>query len=257
MDLNLALSYQEQNDNKAIVLTDTTTNWDSSTTDIAVGDTMEAGVFYEIVAGGDGAGYIDFVAYGAPDNDTGTRFVTVASETLDTNDILTPVTPTIAEIDGATLDTVVVDVSESENSKEQVDLYAEFGPFVTQADLVYTITATLLGDTEDSVLTDGLYELTYSITYSGNGITTKTDTLVVTILVYGVVKVLVYEKLREISTLYMCTQGCPSPEISEADLAGAYLSSIESSAYTAKTEELLDMLVTLTSIVTNGSKITW
>ncbi|KKM16301.1 hypothetical protein LCGC14_1687200, partial [marine sediment metagenome] len=169
-----------------------------------------------------------------------------------------PVTPTFAEIDTMTLDTTVTGVDETANPKDQVDLLSEFGTFASQAEMVYTITALLLGDTEDSLLEDGLYELTYSVGYSGDGIiNTKTDTLVVTILVYGVVKVLVYEKAREISTLYMCTNGCPSPEIAEADLAGAYLFGMENSAYTAKTEELLDMLVTLTSIVTNGSKITW
>jgi hypothetical protein len=256
MDLNLSLTFQQQNDNKAIILTDTTDNWASdSGTNLVVGDDMVPGDFYEIVtqAGVDFSGGI-----GAPDNNPGTRFVGVGSTTLLAGDELKVVTPTIPEIDAATLDVIVTGVDEIATSKTQVDLLSEFGPFVTQDDLVYTITALLLGDTADTELVDGLYQLTYAISYSGDGVTyTKTDTLVVTILVYGQVKAATYEKLRGISTLYMCTDGCPSPEISEADLCGAYLSGLENSAFVAKTEELIAMLITLNNILTNGSKITW
>jgi len=254
MDLNLSLTFQEQNDNKAIVLTDTTDNWDSSTTHLTAGDDTVSGDFYEIAAT-----TTDFTAggVGAPDNVVGTRFVCGAVITLAATDDLIPVTPTIAEIVTATLDTTITGVDETATAKDQVDLVSEFGAFVTQDDLVYTITAALLGDTADGELVDGLYELTYTITYSGDGVGVKTDTLVTTILVYGQVKVATYEKLRAISTNYMCTNGCPSDEINEADLCGAYLSGIENSAYVAKTEELLAMLVTLDNLVTNGSKITW
>ena len=254
MDLTLALTYQEQNDNKAIVLTDTTTNWNSTTTNLTSGSDMIDGDFYEIVT----QSTIDFTTYGAPDNVAGTRFVGNGTTTLGAGDELSPVTPTFAEIDTLTLDTTITGVDESSTAKDQVDLLSEFGPFTVQGDLVYTITAALLGDTADTLLVDGLYALVYTVTYSGDGVVnTKTDTLPVTILVYGQVKVATYEKLREISVLYMCTNGCPSPEISEADLCGAYLSGIENSAFTAKTEELLSMLIVLDNIITNGSKITW
>jgi hypothetical protein len=255
MDLNLVLTYQEQNDNKAIILTDTTTNFSSSTTNITNGNTMADATFYEIVS----RATVDFTSYGAPDNVAGTRFVTDGTTTLGAGDELKPVTPTIAEIEAATLDVTVTGVDETADVKDQVDLYTAFtGPWTLQSELVFTITAALLGDTADTELEDGLYELTYSITYSGDGLTTsKTDTLTVTVLVYGQVKVGTYEKLRSISTLYMCSNGCPNDEIAEADLCGAYLSSIEASAYTAKTEELLDMLVTLDNILENGSNITW
>ena len=255
MDLNLSLTFQEQNDNKAIVLTDTTNNWASSTTHLTAGDTTVAGDFYEIAAN-----TTDFTGagLGAPDNNVGTRFVITSAVLLAGADDLIPVTPTIAEIVTATLDTTITGVNEVATAKSQVDLVAEFGAFVTQADLVYTITSALLGDSAGGLLVDGLYALTYTFTYAGDGIVnTKTDTLNVTILVYGQVKVATYEKARTISVEYMCTNGCPSPEINEADLCGAYLFGIENSAYTAKTEELLAMLVTLDNLVTNGSKITW
>jgi hypothetical protein len=253
MDLSLALTYQQQNDNKAIVLTDTTTNWDSSTTTLTSGDDNVNGDFYEITA----QSTLDMTSIGAPSNVVGIRFVADAVDTLGAGDILTPVTPTIAEIDTLILDTTITGVDETATAKSQVDLDSEFGPFTTQDDLVFTITAALLGDTADTLLIDGLYALVYTVTYSGDGTGIKTDTLSVTILVYGQVKVATYEKLREISTLYMCTHGCPSPEINEADLCGAYLAGIENSAFTAKTEELLSMLVVLDNIITNGSKITW
>ncbi len=38
MDLSLVLTYAEQNDNKAVILTDTTTNWNSTTTAITNGE---------------------------------------------------------------------------------------------------------------------------------------------------------------------------------------------------------------------------
>ncbi|GAG22551.1 unnamed protein product [marine sediment metagenome] len=252
MDVTLALTYQEQNDNKAIVLTDAS-DWDSSTTTLTSGDDNIDGDFYEITA----QNTLDMTTIGSPDNVVGTRFVADAALTLGAGDILTPVTPTIAEIVTLTLDTTITGVDETATSKTQVDLVSEFGAFTVQGDLVFTITAALLGDTADTELIDGLYALVYTVTYDGDGVAVKTDTLSVTILVYGQVKVATYEKLREISTLYMCTNGCPSPEISEADLCGAYLSGIENSAFTAKTEELLSQLVVLDNMITNGSKITW
>lgn len=254
MDLNLSLSYQEQNDNKAIILTDTTDNWASSTTALTSGESMVAGDFYEIVS----QAVVDFTGVGAPNNTVGTRFVGSGTTTLGVGDELLPVTPTVAEITAATLDTTITGVDETAVVKTQIDLIAQYGPFATQADMIYTVTAALLGDATDSLLLDGLYQLTYNISYTGDGVVnTKTDTLVVTILVYGQVKVATYEKLRTIPVQYMCVDGCPSAEISEADLCGAYLSGIENSAYIAKTEELLDMLVVLDNIINNGSDITW
>ena len=247
MDFTLSLSYQEQNDNKAIVLTDTS-NIDATDTNLVATDSLVSGDMYEIVS----QNTLDFTTQGAANNNVGTRFVSTGTGTLGAGDEVTPVTPNASEITAATLDTTITGVDGVPTAKTQVDLFTEFGPFASQNDMVYTITAALLGDAADSVLLDGLYELTYSLT-SPLGVTT----LNVTILVYGVVKVATYEKLRNISVWYMCVDGCPSDEIQEADLCGAYLTSIENSAYVAKTEELLNMLVVLDNIVKNGSNITW
>lgn len=247
MDFTLSLSYQEQNDNKALIFTDTSIIGGTDT-NLTSGESLESGVMYQIVS----QGTLDFTTQGAADNNAGTRFVSTGTGTLGAGDEVTPVTPYASEITAATLDTTVTGVDGVADAKTQVDLYAEFGPFSSQNDMVYTITAALLGDAADSVLEDGLYALTYSLT-TPLGVTT----LSVTILVYGIVKVATYEKLRNINVWYMCTDGCPTDEIQEADLCGAYLSSIENSAYVAKTEELLNMLTVLNNIILNGSNITW
>lgn len=253
MDLNLSLSYQEQNDNKAIILTDTS-NFNDTGNPVVAGETPVNGVLYQIVT----QAITDFTLVGAADNNPGTRFVfSGIPGALGVGDELLEVTGRANEITVATLDTIITGVDQLPVAKSQVDLLTEFGPFLIQDDLVYTITAALLGDTPDSLLVDGLYELTYNIRIQVAGGPPVDSTLVVTILVYGQVKVATYEKLRQIPIHYMCIDGCPSPEISEADLCGAYLSGIENSAYIAKTEELLNMLIVLDNIIKNGSNITW
>lgn len=251
MDLSLSLRYQEQNDNKAIILTDTTTNFN----DIAATTTtsVTAGVMYQIAV----AGTYDFTTIGADDNVVGTRFVAESTVTLNNGGTVYEVTPAISEIVGATLDIAVKDVTNTTTVKPQIDLLALFGPFASQDDMVYTITAAIMGDTSGSLLVDGLYTLTYIIESQITTGAIRTDTLTVTILVYGQVKVATYQKLRQIPSWYMCNDGRVKSEISEADLCGAYLTGIENSAYIAKTEELINMLIQLDSIIKNGSNITW
>jgi hypothetical protein len=125
--------------------------------------------------------------------------------------------------------------------------------------MIFTVTAAMLGDTADSLLVDGLYSLTYTILSGITGGTGsyQTDTLTVTILIYGQVKTAVYEKLRQIPISYMFHDGRAIAQVSEADLCAAYLTGIEKSAYLAKAEELLNMLTVLNNMVLNGSDITW
>lgn len=253
MNLTLALRYQEQNDNKAIILTDITSDFDyksSSTTTLVTVDQM-----YEIAV----SGTFDFTALGAANNNVGTRFVANAGAVVDNNGEVYAVTPKVTEIVGVSLAVSVMDVSGTVSVKDTVDLFAEFsGPFADQNSMIFTVTAAMLGDTADSLLVDGLYSLTYTIISRVGGVGTfQTDTLSVTILMYGRVKVAVYEKLRQIPVSYMFNDGRAVPQISEADLCAAYLTGIEKSAYLAKTEELLNMLTVLNNMVTNGSNITW
>jgi hypothetical protein len=253
MDLNLSLSYQEQNDNKAIILTDTTSNYNATGDSIVAGGTPVNGVMYQIVS----RATYDFTLIDASNNNPGTRFICAGIPSpIGAGDELIEVTGTPAEITEATLNVKITGVDQVEVNKGTIDLFAEFGPFTTQDDLVYTITSALLGDTPNTLLVDGLYELDYIITHQFN-LAPVVTLLNVTILVYGQVKVATYEKLRQIPVHYMCVDGCPTAEISEADLCGAYLTGIENSAYIAKTEELINMLIVLDNIIKNGSNITW
>ena len=89
MDLTLTLGYQEQNDNKAIILTDTS-NYDYTLTpNLVSGSVTVTNTLYEIVAQSD----IIFSNFGAANNNVGTRFVwDGAGQTLLGSDELKQVT---------------------------------------------------------------------------------------------------------------------------------------------------------------------
>lgn len=254
MSLTLNLSYSEQNDNKAIILTDNTTGY--GVTGTTPTTTVLLNKMYEIAV----AGTYNFIALGSADNNVGTRFVANANATINLGGSVYETTPLITDITGADLTVSYTDSAGVVIVKNTVDLYTEFtGPWALQSSMIYTIDASLLGDTADIELPDGLYSLVYSVeSQIGGAGATETDSLAITILVYGQVKLLVYEKLRAIPDAYLCEDTCREKTlIAEADLCAAYLAGIERSAYVAKSEELLAMLTTLNNIILNGSNITW
>jgi hypothetical protein len=265
-DLTMSLGYQEQNDNKAIVLTDTTVNYNTTILpNLVDGDTPIENALYEIVS----QNATDFAAnYGAYDNLPGTRFVWDDTPIeLSVGDELKTVTPRVTEILSLTLDTTITGVSNVAVPADQVDLIAEFGAavipyFTDQSQLVYTITSDMLGTGTDALLEDGLYALEYKVGYKGQAAdgtnfsdTEKIETFEVTVLVYGQVKVAVYDKYRQIPAWCNCEDQDALWKIMETDLLGAYLTAIETSAYIAKTEELINMLIVLDDMVKNGSKL--
>jgi len=258
MNLTLSLGYSEQNDNKALILTDTS-NYDVVVLpNLVATDSPTIDTLYEIVA----RDTVDFTTYGATDNNAGTRFIwTGASTPLLGADELKQVTANVREITALTLDTTITGTNNTPVAKSQIDLYAlNTGPFTDQSELVYTITAALLGDSADSLLIDGLYALEYNVTYDGEdqdvgNPNPQTQLLEVTILVYGQVKVAVYDKYRQIPAWCNCQDHDALHKILETDLCGAYLTAIETSAYLAKTEELINMLIVLEDMVENGSKL--
>ena len=146
MDLNLSLRYQEQNDNKAIVLTDTTDNFDDQAATQTT--TVVAGDMYEIAV----AGTYNFIALGAANNNVGTRFVSNANATINLGGSVYEVTAAVSEIVGVTLGVTFTNENNVTVSKGTIDLLVEFGPFADQGDMVYTIDAALLGDLADSLL---------------------------------------------------------------------------------------------------------
>ena len=251
----MSLGYQEQNDNKAIILTDTS-NYNYTlvpnlvATNVTVEDTL-----YEIVAN-----TTLFTSYGALNNNVGTRFIWDGGGiTLTGSDELKQVTPNVTEITAITLDTTITGVSNVATPASQVDLYAlNTGPFTDQSELVFTITSDLLGLGADALLPDGLYALEYNVTYDGTdqgAANPVTQLLEVTVLVYGQVKVAVYDKYRQIPAWCNCKDDDALFKIMETDLMGAYLTAIETSAFIAKTEELINMLIVLDDMVKNGSKL--
>ena len=166
---------------------------------------------------------------------------------------------TVATITTLTLDVVITTADGTETTYDQIDLATDFAPLADRSDLVYPLTpalllvsGTALGAATDE-LPDGLYDLTY-IVDEGEIVN---DTHEVTILVYGKVKVKVYEKLAAISTAYACNDCDSNKTIRDADMYGAYLYSIETWDYSAKDEEVLSMLVALNNMVINEVSIAW
>lgn len=154
----------------------------------------------------------------------------------------------IPAIAAATLDVEVTKSDGTTSVKTPVNLLVTFGPFAVQSDMIYTITAALLGDTADSELVDGIYELTYTL---------DANILVKKIAVVGQIKKKVYEKLRVIPNLEPCNDKDNMIQIREADLYGAYLSAIEAYDGTSQDEEALSALATLERLLLNDDNITW
>ena len=258
MDLTMSLGYQEQNDNKAIILTDTSNYNYTLIPNIVTGEVPTGNTLYEIVT----QNTQDFTTKGCLNNTVGSRFVYTGSPVvLGAGDELKQVTALVTEITGATLDTTITGVSNVATPADQIDLYAEFGgPWTDVSQLVYTITSDLLGIGADIELPDGLYALEYNVTYTGTNQdgaqpNPLTQPFEVTVLVYGQVKVAVYDKYRQIPAWCNCQDDDKLHEILETDLCGAYLTAIETSAFIAKTEELINMLIVLDDMVKNGSKL--
>ena len=119
-DLTMSLGYQEQNDNKAIILTDTTINYNTTyTPNLVSGDTPILNALYEIVS----QNATDFAAnYGAYDNLPGTRFVWDDTPIqLSVGDELKTVTPRITEILSITLDTIITGVEVDTINTRELD----------------------------------------------------------------------------------------------------------------------------------------
>jgi len=265
MDLTLSLSYIEQNDNKAIVLTDTSNygqfGYGSSsptTPPLYPGNHLEVGKLYQIQTDG---GHNTFSLSGCSDDIVGHRFIATNSTPLQAGDCCIEVTPYAGEITACTLDVSITNSSNTTTSYDQVDLYSIFGPFSSQDDLEYTLDKSYFGGSNGDELVDGIYSLKYNVTYKGtnqSGSTTASATeLDQDVLVYGVVKNSVYDKLRQLPIAYDCKDCDVNTVIKEGDFVAAYLSAIEKAAYVSKGEELIIMLSTLESILNNSSYIIW
>jgi len=257
MDLQLKLNYKERNDNTAILLYDVSMYGEEGNI-IEPNGTMLSGTMYQVLEDG---GNSTFTGAGSASNDPGSRFVANLDTVLGAGDRCMEVTPLSSEVVAATLQIYYTSIDGLQQGPFDVDLFAEFGPFPGQENMVYTINGSHIGLEADAVLPDGVWDLLYNIEAQGlNQDASNTEVYTPTsldtdILVYGVVKVGVYDKLRQIPISYMCNNNQTVDDIEEAELAAAYLKGIEASAYVAKREELLRMLGTLSKMLIIGTNI--
>lgn len=114
--------------------------------------------------------------------------------------------PAVTVIDGVTyhlyLDVVITTSNGTETTYDQIELYDEFGSFTTVNDLVFDIDPSMLIassvalGTADSVFPDGWYSITYSFVDDGATYTDSTTTNA--LVVDGVIRTKIYDKLRDI-----------------------------------------------------------
>lgn len=167
----------------------------------------------------------------------------------------------ITAINGSThtLELGIRIVTPNENTTyDYIDLYDSFGPFTQLSNLLFTVDRSTLVigavplGTANETLPDGLYYVTYIV---DRGLAGETS-LEYVMFVDGNVRNSVYNKLRTIPTSYMCSN-CSNKDINDAIFAFAYLKALESTAYVAKTEELLNGLSILERLVIYGSNCSW
>ena len=171
--------------------------------------------------------------------------------------------PAVTDIDGSThtltLDIKIKTSDSTETTYDTIDLYAEFGPFTTTADLVFALDCTMLevsgvayGTTSD-VFPDGIYEMIYSYDKAPK---TPTVSTTGTLLIDGVVTAAIYELLRTVSTKYEC--GGPHEKTTlDIIFLNTYLDCMHASAYVAREESVLSQLSVIEDLITNVSTYTW
>jgi len=146
---------------------------------------------------------------------------------------------------------------------DAIDMYTEFGPFTSQADLVFILNTTHFVENSQPLgslidpFPDGIYTIEYSLyQYDTNEWVKTTDTKVSRVLTEGSVRNSIYEKLRLLPTYYGSIDD-RRRDINEAILSYSLLKSLSAAAYVAKDEELIEILKTLEHLETNTSKYTW
>jgi hypothetical protein len=149
---------------------------------------------------------------------------------------------------------------------DYIDLYDEFGPFTTQADLVFTITPLLLkvdgsvpdGITSDSLITDGVVYITYVV---DRDLGTE-NVFEEVALAYTQIREKVYDKLRLLDMAKFSTYTMPlSTEytrgISDCLFMYTYIKAMEASAYVNLEQEILNELDAVEKLYVNGCNYTW
>jgi len=162
-----------------------------------------------------------------------------------------------------TLDLTVTDKNGDATTYDQINLYDHNGSaFTDTGDLVFEFnpddfeeSSTAMGAATDK-FDDGVYVVTYTLAQADDG--TVLHTLTDGFVIDGDVKIDLYNALRNVPTSYDNNENNESRDIMEALLAKSYYDGIHS--YTtpeSDTEEISNMLYTLDSILSDGSKYQW
>jgi hypothetical protein len=166
-------------------------------------------------------------------------------------------TPAVTDINNSTnaltLDIAVTTSDGVVASYGTIDLYTEFGPFTTTADLVFDLDMHMLVDgvttyTALDEFPDGLYEITYK--YQGANPT------VYHILIDGQVKTGVYDLIRTIPTKYQCDDP-HDRDILDIIFIKGYYDSMIATALVGREDQVIEQLSILQRLVTNGSNYSW
>lgn len=166
-------------------------------------------------------------------------------------------TPAVTDINNSTnaltLDIVITTSDGVETSYNTIDLYTEFGPFATTADLVFDLDMSMLVDgvntySAGDLFPDGLYEITYQ--YQGGNST------VYHVLMDGNVKTDVYDLVRSIPTKYECDDP-HDRDILDIVFIKGYYDSMIATALVGREDQVIEQLAILERLVTNGSNYTW
>lgn len=221
MALDLSISYLEQNDNLALQITD------------------EAGTY--LVTDNEGG-------WGSPNEDV--------------TDIVASTTTTAGKYH-LTLDVTYTGSDAVTVTYDQINLYDHNGgAFADASDLVWTLDAAdlisggvAMGTDEDEIL-DGKYDFVYQLVDADNN-SNVVDSYSESILIDGVVRVKVYDQLREIPTIYDSTEDfLPIYHHQYRDILVALLKKgmfdgMLANVSTARADEVLDTLDIIERLTVN------
>jgi hypothetical protein len=111
MELTLSLSYTEQNDNEAIILTDGSNYGTVGSTSLVSGDSLVKDLMYQIMSDGS---HSTFTGAGSSSASVGSRFIATSTATLGAGDSCVEVMPYASEISDCKL---TISVTTSDSSK--------------------------------------------------------------------------------------------------------------------------------------------
>lgn len=170
-------------------------------------------------------------------------------------------TPAVTDINASTnsltLDITITTSDGAVTDYDTINLYTEFGPFTTTADLVFELDMSMLLEsgialgTSDDLFPDGLYNIVYTYQKSTNNLHSDYS-----ILIDGTIKADIYEALRTMSTKYECADN-HEKDILDIIFTRGYYDGLLATATVGRSNSVITQLRTLEGLVTYGSNYTW